>query len=205
MLASHSRGRARATQASPTSVEFVSDVEPAPRSSWCFALTRLLEHALPGKPQRWRRARRGPPRLRPDNLPSSSARGVSSAMTSEGAHRSARVTACRVVGLHLRSPCAKRVASAPQPSPPCNCTPSQHAAAAHPLGVRARPRVGATRLDVPPRHFAQAVECAQLRVDLPVRRPASGRRAPMPHTDRCQSRVSSYESPCSLCVFPACA
>ena len=108
-------------------------------------------------------------------------------------------------GSHLRSPCAKRVASAPQPSPPCNCTPSQHAAAAHPLGVRARPRVGATRLDVPPRHFAQAVECAQLRVDLPVRRAASGRRAPMPHTDRCQSRVSSYESPCSLCVFPACA
>ena len=160
----------------------MSDVEPAPRSSWCFALTRLLEHALPGKPQRWRRARRGPPRLRPDNLPSSSARGVSSAMTSEGAHRSARVTACRVVGLHLRSPCAKRVASAPQPSPPCNCTPSQHAAAAHPLGVRARPRVGATRLDVPPRHFAQAAECAQLRVDLPVRRAASGRRAPMPHT-----------------------
>ena len=117
------------------------------------------------------------PALRPDNLPSSSARGVSSAMTSEGAHRSARVIACRVVGLTSdpHAPSASRARRS-------HCTPSQHAAAAHPLGVRARPRVGATRLDVPPRHFAQAAECAQLRVDLPVRRAASGRRAPMPHT-----------------------
>lgn len=81
---------------------------------------------------------------------------------------------------HARCSVPVWLASGPAIAPPPP-TPQPHAAAAHPLGVRARPRISVTRLDVPPRCRAQAAQRDQPRVDVPARRAASGRRAAKLH------------------------